>query len=463
MARATLSFAGSRFEPASCFAKGELSMFARNPLCTLVGLALLLAVVSIAWVPPEPAVAPRAPAFESVAASNVGPEIIISERNSAEYSPAIAYNSKHNEYLVVWENDWGGGYHDIYAQRISGSGQLLSWFALTTVHSQTNPAVAYDPVNDRYLVVWAYDSYGDGSNWDVYGRFVPWNGPPNPADFPICTWPSNQGHPAVAYGRAQQEFLVVWKSEATGVPGYISARRVFAAGGFPPGDGFTISSGTQIRDFPDVAYNLARNEYLVTWDLELSASNIDIWGMRLRGDGVPLTGGSPTVTGEFAIAGWPSFEAAPAVAACAAADQYLVAWQSDQGPYENNYAIYARYLNGDAVPGHVYEIDDTTSPELNVDVDCNLAGDRYLLAWQTRYANPQHYGIWARTAWPNESLPPQFAVKLPGTATDREYPAVAGGRTGYLVAWEHQRDSGGNRDIHGRLLQYAVHLPLLLR
>ena len=212
-----------------------------------------------------------------------------------------------------------------------------------------------------------------------------------------------------------------------------------------------------------MAYNLHRNEYLVTWDLEISASNIDIWGMRLRGDGVPLTGGSPTVTGEFVIAGWPSFEAAPAVAACAAADQYLVAWQSDQAPAEKNYAIYARYLNGDAVPGHVYEIDDTTSPELNVDVDCNLAGDRYLLAWQTRYANPTHYAIWARNAWPNENLPPQFLVKLPGSTTDREYPAVAGGRIGYLVAWEHQRDSDGNRDIHGRLLQYALHLPMVLR
>jgi hypothetical protein len=40
---------------------------------------------------------------------------------------------------------------------------------------------------------------------------------------------------------------------------------------------------------------------------------------------------------------------------------------------------------------------------------------------------------------------------------------VAGGRTGFLVAWEHQRDGTGNRDIHGRLVQYALHLPLVLR
>ena len=100
-------------------------MFALNPLYTWASLALLLAAVSVAWVPPEPPVAPRTPALESAALSNLGSEIMISERNSQEYSPAIAYNSKHNEYLVVWENDWGGGYHDIYAQRISGNGRTL--------------------------------------------------------------------------------------------------------------------------------------------------------------------------------------------------------------------------------------------------------------------------------------------------------------------------------------------------
>ena len=443
-------------------------MFARNPLRVWAGLALLLAVVSIAWAPPEPQAPPRVPAPESVAASNLGGEIVISDLSGAEYSPAIAYNSVRNQYLVVWEIEWGGGYSDIHARRVSGDGRLLSDFSLASppfYRSQANPAVAYDPINDRYLVVWAYDVTGLGTNWDVYGAFIPWNGPPGEVlnYFPICSWNSNQAHPAVAYAGTQREFLVVWKSEADQVPGYISGVRITAAtGAFPAGDGFTISSGSQIRDFPDVAYNLHRNEYLVTWDLELTANNIDIWGRRLDGLGNTLPGGDPYVTNEFPIAGWPSFEAAPAVAACDKADQYLVAWQSDQAPAENNYAIYARYLNGDAVPGGVYEIDDTTSPELNVDIDCNWAGDRYLLAWQSRYTN-ERYGIVARFARPNGSLGPDIEVRRPEVLRHREYPAVAGGRTGFLVAWEHERNSDGNRDIHGRLVQYALYLPLVRR
>ena len=54
-------------------------------------------------------------------------EIVISELDNSKYSPAVAYNSVHNQYLVVWENVWGaGGHHDIYAQRLSSTGQLAS-------------------------------------------------------------------------------------------------------------------------------------------------------------------------------------------------------------------------------------------------------------------------------------------------------------------------------------------------
>jgi hypothetical protein len=193
-------------------------------------------------------------------------EVVISERSSNEYSPDIAYNSNHNEFLVVWENFWPGGHHDIYAQRVSGDGQLLSWFAVASnSNKQINPSVAYDPVRDRYLVVWAYDYYGNDTDWDVYGRFIPWNGPDiNLTDFPICTFTSQQRRPVVVSAQAQDEFLVTWTNAPSGNPTYISARRVFANGSGFPSAPFVVSSGLEDRDFQDVAYNLARNEYLVT-------------------------------------------------------------------------------------------------------------------------------------------------------------------------------------------------------
>ena len=410
----------------------------------------LLFMVSLIVIPELSYQSASANTIQSTIESYLGDEIIISDRSSEEFSPAIAYNSTRDQYLVVWENVWPGGYHDIYAQRISSTGKLLSWFAVSSdTNSKTNPSVAYDPVNDRFLVVWAHDYWGNGSDWDIHGRFIPWNGPdPSLIDFTICDWNSFQAHPVVTYARSQEEYLVVWQSTSAGVPGYISGRRVFADGGM--GDDFTISSGPQIRDFPDITYNLARNEYLVVWDLEINASNIDIYARRLRGDGIPLGD-------EFVIAGWPNFEAEPSVAACDKSDQYMVAWQSDQGTGGADYAIYARYVNGDAIPGNIYLIDDTTSPELNVDISCNASGRQYLLAWQTRYVNLK-YGIWARIAFPNEMLEPQFPVVHSNSTQNREYPAIGGGWSSYLVAWEHE---DATRDIHGRLLRNITFLPIM--
>jgi hypothetical protein len=436
----------------------------RTPSRIWMGVAALFAVAA-ARTPAVPLGArpdDRPPRASSIAASNAFPDIVISGRDSQEHLPAIAFNSRHDEYLVVWENDWGGGDHDIYGQRVAADGRLQSWFSLAAGRSQLSPAIAYDADRDRYLVVWAYDVMGNAGDLDIYGAFVPWNGPGQGwAPFEICTWRGNQTQPAVTYNPVRGEFLVVWKNSDAGTPTAITARRVLAAGGFPPGDAFTLCSRGENRDAPDVTYNLHRNEYLVTWDIEITATDRDIRGIRLRGDGAPLTGGSAGLVGEFIVADYiGSFEAAAAVAACGDADQYLVAWQSDDGTGGADWEIYARYLNGDAVPGNIHRIESTAELELNVDVDCSLAGNRYVLAWQAR-RDGATYGIRARLASPREALQPAFWVSEPGPGADRVFPAVSAGRSVALAAWEHLRDGGGNRDIHGALLQHALYLPAM--
>jgi len=391
-----------------------------------------------------------------------GSEIAISERESNEYSPDIAYNSVHNEYLVVWENLWAGGHHDVYAQRVSSGGTILSWFAVvSSTNSAMNPTVAYDRIHDRYLVVFAYDFAGDGSDWDIYGRFIPWNGPDaGLTDFSICNWTSNQRRPTVAFGYSQQEFMVAWTNAIEGQPTYISARRIYAdLSGFS-GSPFLVSSGTYDRDYQDITYNLARNEYLITWDVISADGDLDIYGIRLAATGTFLTGGDPNGVGEFSIAGWPSQEERPSVAACEQTDQYLVLWQSDQSTNFADEAVYGRFLNGDAVPGNVYLVSDTTSPQEFVDVGCTTLGENYLITWQDQYVGGE-FGIWARLAYPNETFSSEFEVAGPRSKADRTMPAAAGGKTSFLVAWEHDRDGGTNLDIHGRLVGYMNYMPLV--
>jgi hypothetical protein len=110
--------------------------------------------------------------------------------------------------------------------------------------------VAYDGDRDRYLVVWVYDYHGDGSDWDVRGRFIPWDGPDATlTEFSICDLNSEQWGPKVVYNEnpAWAEFLVVWANTATNVKTYISDRRVSAGGSGFPGGGFTIASDTVVN------------------------------------------------------------------------------------------------------------------------------------------------------------------------------------------------------------------------
>jgi hypothetical protein len=367
-----------------------------------VGIVILNVVLMTVGVGYSTAGDQRTPFIASVASTQprLNREIVISSLDNLKYRPDIAYNSKHDEYLVVWENVWGGDYHDIYAQRISATGQLLSWFAVYTgSNKKMQPSVAYDPTRDRYLVTWIYDVVGDGSNWDVVGRLIPWDGPDaSLTDFIICSWSSSQWHPKVVYA-------------------------------------------------------LAQDEYLVTWDVDMAG--LDIYGVRLNGTGSAIGGG------EFVIAGWPADESYPAVAACNLADQYFVTWQSLVNPPTNDYAIYGRYIDGDGTLAGVYVVDDTTAPEKEADVACSQGGQRYLIVWQTMYSDG-YYGVWGRVAYPDESMDEQFGLVASGNAADRTFPAVAGGKVSYLTAWEHIRDGTSYQDIHGRLVMLNdLFLPIV--
>ncbi|MEZ4609627.1 MAG: hypothetical protein R2838_05120 [Caldilineaceae bacterium] len=107
----------------------------------------------------------------------------------------------------------------------------------------------------------------------------------------------------VAYGRAQRSSSSSWWTRPAGVPGYVSGRR-HAATGANNGNPFAIAyDAAEERVAPDVAYNLSRNEYLVTYH-----NGVDIFGLR----GYKAMGASWAASS--VLAGWPSTEFNPAIA-----------------------------------------------------------------------------------------------------------------------------------------------------
>ena len=110
--------------------------------------------------------------------------------------------------------------------RVSETGDVLTEFVVyeNATKDSAQASVAYDPVNDRYLVVWIFDSSGAGTDWDLYGRFIPWDGPSaSLTEFSIITWTTSQWNPVLAYPRTMEEFLVVWNNTYSGgsPPAYV--------------------------------------------------------------------------------------------------------------------------------------------------------------------------------------------------------------------------------------------------
>ena len=101
--------------------------------------------------------------------------LVISEGSEQEIYPSIAYNSQRQEYLVVWFND-RAGCDDVRAQRISATGEILGgpfYISAGCTPNRRYPDVAYNSVHDQYLVVW--EQYEASSGYsilytDIYGE-----------------------------------------------------------------------------------------------------------------------------------------------------------------------------------------------------------------------------------------------------------------------------------------------------
>lgn len=392
----------------------------------------------------------------------MGPEQIISAQDFDEYHPHIAYNSNHNEYLVVWHDVSPFQSRAIMGKRIDIDGATIAEFTIAfedaPPRDNAQPTVAYDPVNDLYLVAWVRDYSGDGSDWDVYGRIVPWNGPVSGhTQFAICAFSSNQWNPHVAFAGTQGDFMVTWWNEYyNSVHSYISAQRISSAGALTGGT-FTVTSANEERVGPDIAYNQARNEYLIVYQrMDDVAGNI--YGVRMTATGAILGGG------DFAIAAWPDPETAPRVSASRVADEWAVVWQSDIPG--NMKEIYARRLwidgAGTVQLASPLYVAGTSVDESLPDIAAHPGRTEYLIAWEQQYSNSSGpFGIWAGTLNTANALGPRFEIRgiWAGESTTCSSPTVGAAPTGWLVAWEHDRDGAPSyQDIHAR----AVYGPLFM-
>ncbi len=202
---------------------------------------------------------------------------------------SIAYNSKDNNYLVVWFDGISRELYNIYGQIISKDGSLKGdkLSICTENNSQANPSVVYNSVNNEYLVVWddERNTVGSTIQIDIYGRRISNTGNLiGISDFPISPTTSEweQG-PSVAYDSNKNRYLVIWEQGKTYSTTDLYGRFISATG-TADSSVFSISTATDYQYIINVVFNYKDKEYLAVWS-DYRGPNFDIYGQRISDTG----------------------------------------------------------------------------------------------------------------------------------------------------------------------------------
>ena len=405
--------------------------------------------------------------------------------------PAVAYNSTDGQYLVVWQDNRNGNY-DIYGQLIDSDGLLSGQNLAIRAASgdQTLPDVAYDPVDDTYLVAWRsgttsihaqrVDSTGSlvGSLLDLTGMIG------NTVDRPAVAYSSSAGYWLVAWqqwaggvnendvraravsgagsmattftaysatgddaapdvaANGSQGFLVAW--ERADPPSGIYARRTTTSAA--DGDAFVVASGMiTSKVAPRLTYNADDDEFLAAWQ-DLGTGYDTVWGRRVRGQydvSGQLVGDAFQVSdaGQADCGG-------PAVTYLAASGgengRYLVAWEQGARPVD----LYARWVLTDGTPSGSFTLTGADGGQEDVALAFGPAMTTTLATWTDGRAG--NSDVYARSVEAGGDLGAE--VMLHPAPGDQQLPQAAYNPDDveYLVVWQDYRQGTSNPDIYGQ-------------
>ena len=388
-----------------------------------------------------------------------------------EFNPAVAYNPNADQYLVVWQDARKTDTHlyDIWGQRVGGDGSKLGpniRISRGVNSGEYTPAVAFSTTSNRYLVVWAdgRDKLTKGD--EIYGQQVRAGGALAGGPFVIsdALAVGNETAPAVAWNSNANQYLVVWEDTRSGAspsPFDIWGQRV-KAGGSMAGANFRISGPfgppvPTMETSPEVAFNATSNQYLVVWTdfRNFATRGGDIYGARIKAGGaiaqadIQICGVAADEDDGHADVAWNSN-----------ANQYLVTWTDGRNNPARGNDIYARRVKaGGNMAGLDFRVVDAMGLGYQTESAVAFSPDanRYLVTWMdSRDAVDEGnniYGQWVKAG----GATPGNNILISGVPTDSQegWPDVAYGSAAnlHLIVYTDSRNNdtrGG--DIYGRLM-----------
>jgi hypothetical protein len=201
-----------------------------------------------------------------------GVDIAIATAGAPAPAGQCAYDSVNNRYLGTWRDQNSS---NLQGQRIEAAGGLLGGPILIWPNfpgsGRPTAAVAFDPVNERYLA-----AFGDFSGPGIRGQFVSAEGALVGGPFTITNTGGNSTTPAIVYDEAAGLFLVGWN-----VNNSVWAQAVSPEGALVDEALAVAKSGTA-NGTPSMAYNSGNGEILVAWSDNRTPGAPDIFVQRVE-------------------------------------------------------------------------------------------------------------------------------------------------------------------------------------
>lgn len=229
----------------------------------------------------------------------VGGGILLSSSGAPAPNGQAAYDPNNQRYLATFRNQVA---ERLEGRLVSVDGTLPGGiFTISDVFPASGraAAAAFDPVNERYLVV-----FGMFQGTDVLGQFVDPDGTLIGPMLTIGSGLPSQVDPALAYDAAYGGYVVVWYDGSR-----ITAQGL-TADGEPDGDPAHFAVGTATGR-ARLAASTSSNQLLAVWSdsRNVGTGEPDIYAQRLRtGDISNVPGGGPAAVRWIACAPNPMVE-----------------------------------------------------------------------------------------------------------------------------------------------------------
>ncbi|HPG40046.1 MAG TPA: T9SS type A sorting domain-containing protein [bacterium] len=171
---------------------------------------------------------------------------------------------------------------------------------------QSYSEVAYNCIDNEYLVVWEDYRNIPGTQSDIWGQIIKENGEPKGNEFSVCSDSGSQWWPHVDFDPVSQRYLVVFEdNRRAATEGWFDNYDVYGAlldvnGKHIPTAAseadtcFGISLDSAATHYPDVAWNYQTGAFMVVW-ADNRNSTPDIYGQIVDSDGNYLYPADPAV------------------------------------------------------------------------------------------------------------------------------------------------------------------------